>query len=1349
MSDYKNIEDFYSSHEAARLSDREFSMERNAIRAKENAKLIGDSVTKVLSGEELLETYGPPDDAGDAMDGGGYLPQEQPQEAIRKGPTENVGVENALEKKILSGWRLPEDDNDPYFRGLRGSEISDMRRMQRIVLGEEEVNPNEEDFAKGIAGGTLKTIDSLMSLLERGYDMTTGEITEQGSNYKPEWTLSNKLGIEPIEFDTFWGPYWGEVVHYSSLATGILATLSASGVTLPTIGTGLSLKSKLATGILQGGLVGVGQDSVSINSHEQNASSMLIEKFPQMEAVVGPLATKPHDDALTIWLKNILEGIGFEALVGGSFELLGHGLSAAKRSKVRSDASEALINQTKDRANQQKAKAKAEQDEIDRWKAAVNNLEQKQLAGEIVDLEGMPPSPYLGNRGANNADLTNAHQGSPISKSTPYDNLDNLNKIEKNGHLGSVDSALTVLDAENIATDGIGVHRNILNKWKQDLFNDPRLKDILKKGKQQGRSAYSIFKQSIDRYGSLIGRSFSKSDWEAFYKRTGLTQEDIVGTEAFINSNFKIFRDVSIAAKELKRMGYDIFAADGPMKTIADRMVVAFETLQWNRVAAATNVKEADKALPQIHKETLEGVDLLMNFLDREAGEDLIDEVLTYLSTSHRSGKIQNFNNWMRQKMTGGDMLPGKNKQGALLNELHQVHINSMFGPKTVQRAIWGTGFNSYLTQFNDTFGAALRYPITRDAKQFKSQLASFTSMFEFIPDAFRIFKSELSEAFKPDAIIDTRFTQYGRKQFNEAGYENWLELEGSDSDKIVWNFWKTVRNLNGQTNIGRIHSGISRVMDASDKTFSELTRHRRVKEIAMRDALTAQQKGDIAEITPELLDAAGQLYEQKYYNDFGEIDLSREAFTKSDFDEVTYRTELSGMSKAFAQFVEQVPFIKPFHRFIRSGINGLRVKTTNMPLLNGLVRKEWDVALATPDDLSRVRQYGVEEPWDLEKLKGRQWARQALGMGFVFIAAQKYLTSGLSGNGPADVGMRNVMVDSGWERNTIELGGKRIPLEIFEPFDLMFKGVADIGDNMSLMGPQWAEDKLTAFAIVTAFSEAATNQTYLSTIGDLVDVIRGEPSALSRLTSTVANFVPFGGWRRALGQTLTNQYREINTSIWSDINAMESSIVQRIRKDNLTTEFLAPITGTNPLPLQYNMLNGKPLKETNVLGRAWRANTMLNIEPGSSPGQKLLWRSNYDLRVSVFNSGAPDNVSLKDNNILRSEFQKQIGLTRIHGENPEQWLNRLAKEPRIIESINEMLEDRRNGNYNLNPIKSYYHNRVIRAGFNERREMAWAIVRTLPEAQVLIQKKIKLEAEQETKLYKTTNQELPLHPAR
>ena len=134
---------------------------------------------------------------------------------------------------------------------------------------------------------------------------------------------------------------------------------------------------------------------------------------------------------------------------------------------------------------------------------------------------------------------------------------------------------------------------------------------------------------------------------------------------------------------------------------------------------------------------------------------------------------------------------------------------------------------------------------------------------------------------------------------------------------------------------------------------------------------------------------------------------------------------------------------------------------------------------------------------------------------------------------------------------------------------------------------------------------------------------------------------------------------------------------------------------------------------------------------------------------MSVFNSGAPDNISLKDQAFLRSEFQKEIGLTRIHGENPGQWLNRLAKDPRVIASINEMINDRRNGSYDLNPTKSYFHNRVIRYGFNERREMAWAKVRVLPEAQELIRDKLELEARQNAKLDKTTNQELPLVPSR
>ena len=1254
----------------------------------------------------------------------------------RKGILKDVPIENPLEKRILSGFRLPEDDNDPYFHGLRGSEISDMRKMQRRVLGEEEINPNEEEAARALASGILTTLDSVAGI---------PDIPARLRGEQVPLRFSEAFDIKPIELDTKWGPFLESTVHYGSLGIGVMGAIAASPFSLPTLGGGSTFLSKFGTGILQGSIIGVGQDAVSYRSFEQNASRMIIDEFPAFESVLGPLATKDSDSPSTIYLKNIFEGIGFEAGLGATWELLGQGLSKAKRATLKNKVKNSALTKLEDRFNQARNKGQAEFDEQNEFLRTISDLEQRQLGGEVIDMDNLPPSPYLGVRGHKNAPTTDSWQGSPLSRSSPYDNWSNLNKIDVEEPYGSVDSILTTLDYENLATNGID--KGLLNRLRRRLVDDDRFQEILKRAKAKGTSTYAAFRKSFDRYGEITGLNFKnpKADWEAYLKRTGLTTSDIFNYESIINSTFKTVRDLATAAKEVKRIGGDVFSVDGPMKAIADRLVTGFDLLNYNRLISRSNVKNADKALFSLHKESLEGVDLLMNFLDREAPEELIDQVLKFLSTSHRSGKMADFNNWMRQKMTGGDMLPGRNKQGALLDELHQIHINSFFGPKTAQRALWGTGFNSYLNQFNDVLGAGLRYPFTRDSKQFKSQFASLMSMIDFIPDAFKIFKGNLGEAFKKGADIDTRFTEYGRRHNIDKSYEEWLEFEGSEGDKIVWNLWKVAHNLNGDTNLGRFASGISRVMDAGDKTFNELIRHKRVKEIAMRDALIAKEKGDIIDITEDVLDHASQLYEQKFYNEYGDLDLTKEGFTNNEFLEVTYRSELEGPAKAFTQFIEQIPVIKPFYRFVRSGVNGLKVKTQNMPILAAMLKKERDIFFARPGDFSTVRRYGIENDWDLERMKGRQVARQAMGMGLVYVAAQKWLSSGLWGNGPNNQGMRNLFRDTGGEANTIEIGGKRVSLDLFEPFDLLLKGVVDVGENMALMGPEWAEGKLQAFAIATAFSEAATDETFLSAVGDLVDMMRGKPGAGNRMVSNLAHFVPLGGWRRWAGQALTDSYREINSSIWNERGLLESGPIQAIRKDNLLTEAIAK----EPLALKYNILNGKPFKETSVLGRLWRATSMVAIEPGASPGQKLLWNSNYDLRVSTWNSPAPDSISLKDSAFLRSEFQKQIGLSKINGLNLEDWLNKMAKDPRIIASVNEMIADRKSGVYDLNPMKAYYHNKVIKKRFELHRSLAWNRVRQLPEASELIRDKLELQQRERLKLRKTTLQDLPILPNR
>ena len=98
-------------------------------------------------------------------------------------------------------------------------------------------------------------------------------------------------------------------------------------------------------------------------------------------------------------------------------------------------------------------------------------------------------------------------------------------------------------------------------------------------------------------------------------------------------------------------------------------------------------------------------------------------------------------------------------------------------------------------------------------------------------------------------------------------------------------------------------------------------------------------------------------------------------------------------------------------------------------------------------------------------------------------------------------------------------------------------------------------------------------------------------------------------------------------------------------------------------------------------------------------------------------------------------EFEKQIGLVKINGRNLEQWLNHIAKDPRVIASVKEMNNDRRRDEIEYDPTKSYYHNNLIKKRFNLVRSIAWGRVRNLPEAQALIKKKGDLEGKMNQKL--------------
>ena len=163
------------------------------------------------------------------------------------------------------------------------------------------------------------------------------------------------------------------------------------------------------------------------------------------------------------------------------------------------------------------------------------------------------------------------------------------------------------------------------------------------------------------------------------------------------------------------------------------------------------------------------------------------------------------------------------------------------------------------------------------------------------------------------------------------------------------------------------------------------------------------------------------------------------------------------------------------------------------------------------------------------------------------------------------------------------------------------------------------------------------------------------------------------------------------------------SGIDQSIRNRNLIMEHFA---GQKELPIKYDLLNGKPLKDHDFLTRAFNAFSPVNLSLDQGPGRQMLYDSGYDLRKSTYY--APDGTNLTDLPKVRSKFQEAIGI-----QNLERELDKLSKNPKILASIEKMYEDIRFGKRGQYDSRDYYHNIVIKRLFDRARRVAWSNIKT------------------------------------
>jgi len=873
----------------------------------------------------------------------------------------------------------------------------------------------------------------------------------------------------------------------------------------------------------------------------------------------------------------------------------------------------------------------------------------------------------------------------------------------------------------------------IPDPWVNDaattkFWDTVNVQNTLKNLKPKDRNLGNLLKGSLETIKEVLGRDAGQYTNEEFFGKKFLETKfkpgeklnstkkwfvkNLAVSDAIINSTTKRLRDYADVAGELIGKG-DIFAKGGVMDNIRKNLSLGITEVEktkfkWNLATkqmlesngelTAKQIREIDRLVEgdqlRMLSENNNGIKMMMDLLKDADSDELAEGILDIFKMSDNIRTIEDFNAFMRAKVRGGEF-SGNVQPGMLLGEGRAVMINSVLsGPKTPLRALLGTTTNSYLNAINEVVGASIKTPFTGDIASRTASIAKLKGMFELVPEAFTLFRKNFKSKWNADiADIRTRYSEgptRGDESWNAVA--KWTERQGTAADKAAFYTANIARTLNNN----KLLSWSPRAMAAVDDTFKWLMVRSRAKEKGFREALE-NAGGDFGKLTPDILKDAEESYLKNLLDADGNIDIGKDSFLKKSFEEITLTSPLKGIAGELDKVFKKAPLIQPFYLFARTGINGLNFTYKNTPLLGALHKESIDILSHTGDDFSELSfKYGIDNAADLANARNLFAGRQAVGAATVMTFAGMYMAGQLTGNGPADKGLKQNWINSGWKPNHFYIGDVGFDYSGLEPYNTIFSAIADIGDNMELMGSEWAEKRLQAAAFV--IGRGLTSKTYMSGLDQMMQMAQFKPGSWEKGAGNIMNnSIPLAGMRNEFGKWINPHMKELNSDMWSSI-----------RNRN---QFLEPFAG-DPLPEKSDILNGKPIKNWNIIGRSFNAISPIQMDVrNDTPGRRLLLDSNYDLKSTTYAYGG---YSFTKSAKVRAHFQNAIGTVPItvgykKFKNVEEALNYLATRQDVKKSMAEMKANVNNpASYDINP-NTYPHNTLIDNVMNQAREKAWA----------------------------------------
>ena len=1171
---------------------------------------------------------------------------------------------------------------------------------------------NIVELRNAIAKGGLDAVDGAVTAPERLTDAARG-IDLGDDKYKPDW---DPMADRPNPMvRTWWGSLVEQASHYGTYGAGLV--LGTGGAIVGLGATGVGMTSAALAGLL------------SKQHDDHNLSGKIVEARPEFAYILGELATKDTDHPLLKKFKNMVEEMGmagaFDKLVGKLFGEKGAEIAIARNQNV----TDQIVEQ-----------GKRELDEAIELVQVRDITDQAALPGTAT-----PQLPVVKFRAHMNKPIADPWQGSPNSTGRPFDIHNQANKIETDPTAGngSTDSPFTAAQAERMSSEN-GMTEKVMADLVKDLIGDVRYEKAVRQMKAMNLTPRQVFGRSYQRFQEVMGRNVDGMSADEFWEpiesmlkgRTGGDDSmDYWSTEAMVTGDlinaalFKQLRDLSQGVLEMKDV-VDVFDVDGPMKTIADRLVIGLTEVKkarymWSetgrRMQLVREVGEEaarKQAFESIENTTRDQINMAIQFIGKSENEQIFQGIIEAFSLGNQVENWMDLDKFMRKKLFS------VTDESVLLRELSGTMINSILsGVKTGWRALSGTGQVAVMQPLGRAIGASLTAPFRGASRdQLRANLANLHAFGSVLPEAYTVFRKRFDSYWSGDfSNMRTRFTETVNADEQWAAMGRWADTRGTVGDSAAYHLASAARQLNDV----RFLSWTPRLLAAYDDTFRFIMARAHSRERATLKALQMKRSGDLYDV--QVSDIRN--LESKFYNELldadGNIDLSKNSFLEKSYKEATMTQELRGFGKDLDSLMNKYPLVRPFYLFARTGINGLSLAYKHTPIIGALNKKSFDILSASADNLENVAQYGIKSVDDLNAERAGVLGRQAMGIAVTYAGMEKYKAGELTGNGPADASMRAAWEATGWRPRSIKLGNVWVSYDTFEPFSLIMATMADIADNQALMGEEWVENRLALQA--TALAGAVSSKSYLEGLNQLVDLFSGQPGSGGRIVGGILNnTVPLASLRNEFGRIITPYQRELH-------NDVIKGTADAIRNRNLATEQIAErkLGGVTPdLPIKYDMLNGRPLKDWPFWQRAVNAVLPFNFSIDTmTPGRRLFLDSGFDMRLSVMSDPVGDNINLRKYPEVRSLYMKYMGAPdKDTGLTLEQTLDNLAKRKDVQDSIRDMEEDRANGRENFDPMKAYVHNDLIKAAIQNAQANAWAEVRKTEAGKAAIEKQRELD---------------------